>query len=102
LVQHIHTWFLSRKTGSLFEANAGNGKLMMTSLDLQTDPDNRFVARQLLASLLQYMNSSKFQPETTVELEQIAGLFTKSNEVINLFTKSSPDELKPAILLPGK
>jgi hypothetical protein len=94
LVQQIHTWFLSRKIGSLFEAKVANGKLMMTSLDLQTGLEKRFVARQLLSAILQYMNSRKFQPETTVQIEQIAALFTRSSETTDLFTEDSPDELK--------
>jgi hypothetical protein len=94
LVQHIHTWFLSRKTGSLFEAKIGKGKLIMTSLDLQTDLDKRFVARQLLSSVLHYMNSPKFQPEATVEIARVADLFTKSSEVRSYFTSDAPDELK--------
>jgi lysophospholipase L1-like esterase len=94
LVQNIHTWFISKKIGSLFEARVGKGKLMMTSLDLQTDLDKRFVARQLLSSILQYMNSPKFQPEYTVDVQRVSDLFTKSSEAINTFTKDAPDELK--------
>ncbi|KAA6300882.1 MAG: Beta-glucuronidase [Candidatus Ordinivivax streblomastigis] len=98
LIQHIHTWFISKKIGSLFEAKIGKGKLMMTSLDLQTNLENRIVARQLRSSILQYMNSSKFQPEVTVQVERISDLFTKSSEAVELYTKSSPDELKPKII----
>jgi hypothetical protein len=98
LVQNIHTWFISKKTGSLFEANVGKGKLMMTSLDLQTDLDKRFVARQLLSGILQYMNSSLFQPEQPVDVQRISDLFTKSSEAANMYTKESPDELKPKII----
>lgn len=94
LVQHIHTWFVSKKIGSLFEAKVLNGKLMMTSLDLQTDLEERIVARQLLSSILRYINSSGFQPETIVQPEQIADLFSKSSEAVNMFTKDAPDELK--------
>jgi hypothetical protein len=98
LVQHIHTWFISKKTGSLFEAKVGKGKLMMTSLDLQTDLDNRFAARQLLSSVLHYMNSPQFQPQHTVNIKQVSDLFTKSSEAVNMYTESSPDELIPKII----
>jgi hypothetical protein len=97
LVQNIHTWFVSRKIGSLFEARALNGKLMMTSMDLQTNPDRRIVARQLLYSILNYMNSSRFRPESAVTVEQISNLFTKNSEKINTFAKDAPDELKNKI-----
>jgi hypothetical protein len=94
LVQHIDTWFLSRKIGALLEANVGKGKLMMTSLDLQKDLEKRPVARQLLSSVLQYMNSSKFCPEVNVEPAQISELFTKHSEVPYFHTLNTPDELK--------
>lgn len=94
LVQPIDTWFHSRKIGSLIEANVGKGRLMMTTMDLQTDLDKRIVARQLLSSILYYMNSSDFRPEMTVEFKQIADLFTKKDPVINFHTKDAPDELK--------
>lgn len=94
LVQSIHTWFISRKIGSLFEAKVLNGRLMMTSMDLQTDLDNRFVARQLLASILRYMNTNKFRPQTEIDLQAVSDLFTKSSEKVNMFTKDAPDEIK--------
>lgn len=78
----------------MFEAKVGKGKLIMTSLDLQTELDNRPVARQLLSSILNYMNSSKFQPASMVAIERIADLFTKNSEVKTFFTKEAPDELK--------
>lgn len=93
LVQNIHTWFISKKTGSLFEAKTGKGKLVMTSLDLQTDLEKRLVARQLLSGILDYMNSSEFQPESTVAIERIADLFTKNSETKTYFTKDAPDEI---------
>jgi hypothetical protein len=98
LIQHIHTWFISKKIGSLFEAKVGKGKLIMTSLDLQTDLEKRIVARQLRSSILQYMNSPKFQPNSTVDIERISDLFTKNSEAVELYTKGSPDELKPKII----
>jgi hypothetical protein len=94
LVQHIDTWFLSRKIGSLFEANVGKGKLMMTGMDLQSNLETRPVARQLLSSILQYMNSPGFCPEMNVEPEQIAELFTKNSKTVHYHTLDAPDELK--------
>lgn len=97
LVQSIDTWFLSRKIGMLFEANVLNGKLIMTSMDLTSDPENRIVARQLYKSVLDYMNSDNFRPQYSVNPEQIKEIFTKTAGKINFFTKESPDELKPKI-----
>jgi len=95
LVQSIDTWFVSRKIGMLFEAKVLNGKLMMTSMDINTDSDNRIVARQMYKAILDYMNSDSFRPQTIVPLETIKDLFTKKAKKVDLYTKDSPDELKP-------
>lgn len=94
IVQPIDTWFINRKLGMLFEANVGNGKLIMTSIDLSNNLSERPVAVQLYKSIINYMQSEKFRPETTVQIETIKDLFTKTAAPINSYTKSSPDELK--------
>jgi hypothetical protein len=95
LVQSIDTWFVSRKIGMLFEAKVLNGKLMMTSMDITSNSDNRIVARQMYKAILDYMNSDNFRPQTAVSLENIKDLFTKKAKKVDMFTKDSPDELKP-------
>lgn len=97
LVQSIDTWFVSRKIGMLFEANVGKGKLMMTTMDITNNLDNRLVAKQMRKSILEYMSSDKFQPQWTIEKERIADLFTKVAGEVNMFTNDSPDELKPKL-----
>ncbi len=97
LVSSIDTWFLSRKSGVLFEANVLNGRLMVTSLDLTSKPDERIVARQLYVSLLDYMNGNYFRPAHDVALSTVQDLFTKRSTAIDFGTKESPDELKPTL-----
>lgn len=96
LVQPIDTWFLSRRLGLLWEAETGGGKLVTCSADLQNDLDTRPAAKQLLYSILHYMNSEEFHPETEVSMNIIHELFEKKERnVIKLYTRASPDELKP-------
>ena len=97
IVQTIDTWFLSRKAGMLFEANVLKGKLIMTSMDILSEPQKRVVARQLYKSVLDYMNSDRFKPAYTLDPEVIQSLFTKDAPEISLFTKESPDDLRPVI-----
>jgi hypothetical protein len=78
LVQPIDTWFSNRRLGLLFEARLGAGKLMVCSMDLSTDLHNRPVARQLLHSLLCYMDSAVFQPRIELDLVQLQALFEGS------------------------
>jgi len=97
LVQSIDTWFVSRKIGMLFEAKVGKGRLVMTTMDLTRNLDTRIVARQMRKSILNYMHSNKFNPQWTIEQERISDLFTKVAGEVNMFTKDSPDELKPSL-----
>lgn len=62
LVQVIDDWVTNRKLGYLFEAKVGPGLLMACSADLLSDPAGRPAARQLLASILAYMDSPAFAP----------------------------------------
>jgi len=96
-VQSIDTWFISRKIGMLFEANVLNGKLMMTSMDITSQPDKRIVARQMHKAILDYMNSDAFRPAEKIAPELIQALFTKVAGDVKSYTKDSPDELKPKI-----
>lgn len=102
LVQSIDTWFVSRKIGMLFEANIGKGKLVMTTMDITNNLDTRIVARQMRESILNYMHSDAFTPKWDIEQARIADLFTKVAGEVNMFTKDSPDELKPALNAPTK
>jgi beta-glucuronidase len=96
-IQSIDTWFISRKIGMLFEANVLNGKLIMTSMDITSQPKKRIVARQMHKAILDYMNSDAFHPNTVISPEQIQTLFTKIAGDVKSYTKDSPDELKPKI-----
>ncbi|MEZ0538128.1 exo-beta-1,4-galactosidase [Fibrella arboris] len=95
LVQPIDTWFLNRRLGLILETRVGTGKLMLCSADLTSDPANRPVARQLLHSLTQYMQSDKFNPKESVELSVVKALFTTpSQDTFKAYTADAPDELK--------
>ncbi len=91
IVQPIDTWFLNRRLAMLFEARVGKGKLMVCSIDLTKGLDNRLVARQLKKSIMQYMNSDKFNPESEVDQKVINELFEeKEREVWNSYVNATP------------
>ena len=96
-IQPIDTWHVSRKLGMLVEANVLKGKLLMTTIDITSDLDHRVVARQMRQAILDYMESGDFQPALTLEPQVITNLFTKEALKVNMFTKDSPDELKPKL-----
>ena len=74
LVQPIDTWFDNHRLGLLFEARVCAGSLMVCSMDLHTNLDERIVARQFLHSLFAYMSSPAFAPAVALDEEQIRGL----------------------------
>ncbi|MBP1641219.1 MAG: uidA 1 [Bacteroidetes bacterium] len=94
LVQPIDTWFINRKLGMLFEAQVGKGKIVVCSMDLDNDLENRPVARQLRYSILNYMQSKEFRPIYKVELPILQDIFRKTVEKIKTYSKDAPDELK--------
>src|SRR5574344_1364330 len=97
IVQNIDTWFVSRKIGMLFEATILKGKLIMTTIDISKDLNNRIVARQMRKSIIDYMNSDRFHPEYYIDLQLVKDLFEKEAPKVNMYTHDSPDELKPKI-----
>lgn len=71
-IQIIDDWFEARKLGLLFEAKVGKGKIIVTSIDLY----NKAIAnRQLFRSIINYMNSTHFNPAVSIELGLIKGLY---------------------------
>jgi hypothetical protein len=96
LLQNIDTWFLNRRLSMLMEVKVGKGRLMITSLDLTEGLSHRIVAQQLRYSLLKYMQSPAFNPSENVSLATVQALFIpQAVKRINMYTKDSPDELKP-------
>ena len=96
-VQPIDTWHISRKLGMIVEAKVLNGKLLMTTLDITTDLQNRHVARQMRNAIISYMQSDSFNPALSLSAQVIQDFYTKDGPQVSMFTKESPDELKPAI-----
>ena len=97
IVQPIDTWHVSRKLGMLLEARVLNGRLLMTTMDIKHNLDRRPVARQLRYSIMRYMSSVDFHPTISVAPEVIQHLFEREAPRVDMFTKESPDELKPKL-----
>jgi hypothetical protein len=81
----------------LIEANVLNGKLLMTTMDISNHLDRRLVARQMRKAIIDYMESDRFRPALTLPVTVISDLFIKTAPAVNMYTKDSPDELKPKL-----
>ncbi len=75
IVRVIDDWVTARSLGLVFECKAGNGRLVVSEIDLLDDAGNRPEARQLLYSLKSYMNTPAFSPVTSVAIQKIIGLY---------------------------
>lgn len=71
IVQAIDDWFTNRRLGLVFEASVEGGKLLVCSIDLRTEAATRPVARQMLHSLLTYMQGDQFQPRLRVPAQTL-------------------------------
>ncbi len=98
IVQPIDTWHISRKLGMLIEAKVLNGRLIMTTMDLQSKLDQRLVARQMRYSVLKYMQSDSFNPTLNLDVKTIQHLFDNEAPRVDMFTEGNPDELKPKLV----
>jgi hypothetical protein len=74
IVRHIDNFANNRQLGGIFEANVGQGKLIVCSFDISNEVGNRPVARQLRHSLLQYMSSPSFKPSVDLPNTAISSL----------------------------
>lgn len=74
IVRVIDDWYTSNSLGLIFGCKVGNGKLLVSGIDLLSNSDNRPEAKQLLHSLKKYMNSTAFNPELRIEAVQITKL----------------------------
>ncbi|OJU22693.1 MAG: glycoside hydrolase family 2 [Sphingobacteriales bacterium 41-5] len=71
IVRVIDNFNKNRKMANVLELRYGQGKLIVTSLNISDSLDTRPAARQLRYSLLQYMQSSNFLPTVAVNEAQL-------------------------------
>jgi hypothetical protein len=76
LIQPIDTWFENRRLALAFEAKSNGGKLIVCSIDLNNISEERLSSKQLLLSVLNYMNSESFKPQVEVDIRKIKDLIT--------------------------
>ena len=84
LVQPIDTWFRSRRLATLFEARVGPGKLVVCTMDLESDLERRLAARQLRHSLMSYIASPDFNPAVAVAAAAIRAIFREPSAMERL------------------
>jgi hypothetical protein len=77
IVRVIDDWFTARPLGLIFECKIGDGRLLVSGIDLISDNENRPEAKQLLYSLKKYMSSEKFKPAIEISSQKISELLIR-------------------------
>lgn len=75
IVHIVDDWFTNRKLGLLFEGKVGNGKLLVTSVDISSDKTkNSIVLNQFKNSIFDYVGSANFVPQNSINPSLISNL----------------------------
>ena len=74
IVRVIDDWVTNRSLGLIFEVKVGDGKLLISGVDLKNQLGQRPEARQLFTSLMAYMESESFNPSVSLSAEQLSGI----------------------------
>jgi len=83
IVQIIDNFSRNHKLATVIELNVGGADMIICSMDLVTDLDERPQAKQLRYSLLKYMESGRFSPKGTMKLQQLEKFFNKTTAMTN-------------------
>ena len=78
---------------AIFEATVGAGKLLVCTLDVESRPAERIVARQLRRALAHHIDSPDFEPSGTLTPDQLRSLIGETSLVA---TASSAHSSTPA------
>lgn len=74
IVESVDNFTNNRRLVSIFEAGCGKGKLIMSAMDLLSEGNDKPEIRQMLYSLVMYMNSTDFAPKTIVNEANVRSL----------------------------
>lgn len=74
IVRVIDNFVTNHHLATVFEAKVGEGSLLFSSIDLNSNLNERPVARQLRHSLLKYMASDAFTPSKTVTIQELKSI----------------------------
>jgi len=74
LISVIDSYIVNDKLAYMFECKVGDGKLIVCSIDFKNNISNRPVSKQLMFSILNYMNSNDFNPIDKLEIQDVSSL----------------------------
>jgi hypothetical protein len=101
VVWAIDDWNRNYKLGLLFEGMVGNGRLVVSAVDVTRDNDANPVLYQLRNSLIAYMRSECFQPNVAVAREQIRELLFDTRIMAKLGAKAEVEGASASSAIDG-
>lgn len=101
IVQAIDDWNRNYKLGLLFECKVGAGRLLVCSLDIQSDGTSKPVAAQLRRSLLSYMAGPQFEPAVALSPAELEGFWFDTRIMRKLGARAQSGGADAGALLDG-
>jgi hypothetical protein len=101
MVAAIDDWSRNHKLGLLFECKVGAGRLLVCSLDIQSDEASKPVASQLRRSLLAYMAGPQFEPAVTLSPAEVQGFLFDTRIMRKLGARAQGGGADASALLDG-
>ena len=102
-VQFVPEFYNNKKYAAIFETKVGKGKLIFCSINLRNNLENRREAKQLLHSLLSYMDSEKFLSTNMVDgdgdppTNQLEGRCPQHPNSLDIKTLDKIFEMRPTV-----
>lgn len=75
IVEDVDNFTNNRRLSSMFEAKCGKGKLIVSSMDVLSDGEGKPELRQMLYSLIGYMNTADFNPSGVISMDELGSLW---------------------------
>ncbi len=79
IVQMIDSYHSNRKLGLIAEGKYGGGKILISSIDFNTNMANRPASNQLKISIMNYLESSRFSPEYDIDFDYLITMEDKTS-----------------------
>src|SRR6185369_1375115 len=100
-ISAIDDWNRNYKLGVMFECAVGDGKLLVSAIDVSKENDANPVARQLRYSILNYMSTDCFQPNVPVTAGEMRSLLFDTRIMSKLGAVAKLDGAPAGVAIDG-
>jgi len=101
VVWAIDDWNRNYKLGVVFECAVGNGRLLVSAIDITRNSNSNPVLAQLRNSLVKYASSDCFQPNVAVPRESLRSLFFDTRIMSKLHAQATVGGQPAGMIIDG-